>query len=228
VQKLAEIAQFAASDWTKRIPSACFIDRDDEIIKQCRGKSVLHVGAADAPFGIDKGRVGALLHQKIQKVVQRLVGVDVDSKAIEALRAFGIDNIVCADVCASDPFPGDVFDVILCCDVIEHVLSPGVLLAACRRYMGEDTKLVVTTINATALKPALRAFAGRESVHTDHVAYYSFATLGKLLTVAELRPVEFGVFAYPTVNPIAGWLTARVMRIVPGSADGIMMNARRL
>lgn len=228
MQKLAEIADFPASDWTKKIPSGCLIDRDEEIVEQCRGKTILHVGAADAPFEVDKGRTGVLLHQKIQRVAKRVVGVDIDVKAIEALREFGIDDIVCADFCASDPFPGEVFDVVLCCDVIEHVPSPGPLLSACRRYMDDNSKLIVTTINATALKPALRALAGRESVHSDHLAYYSFATLGKLLTSEQLRPIEFGVFAYPTVNPISGWLTQRVMRVVSGSADGIMINARRV
>ena len=228
MQRLAEIVDFPIGDWTKRIPSGCLIDRDDEIVEQCRGKTVLHVGAADALFEIEKGRAGALLHQKVQKHAKHVVGVDVDAMAIEALREFGIDDIVRADLCTSDPFPAQVFDVILCCDVIEHVPSPGLLLEACRRYMEEASKLIVTTINATALKPALRALAGRELVHMEHVAYYSFATLGKLLTVSQLRPVEFGVFAYPTINPIVGWLTESVMRIVPGSADGIMINARRL
>jgi SAM-dependent methyltransferase len=226
VQQLAKIADFPAGDWTKQIPSRCLIDRDEEIVRQCWGKTVLHVGAADAHFEIEKGRVGGLLHQKVQKAARRIVGVDSDAGAIAALAAFGIGDIVCADFCSDDPFPGEVFDVILCCDVIEHVLSPGTLLAACRRYMREESKLIVTTINATALKPALRALAGCESVHTDHVAYYSYATLGKLLTVATLRPVEFGVFAYPTVNPIVGWAMRRIMRIFPGSADGIMINAR--
>ena len=106
MQKLAEILEFPVGDWTKKIPPGCLIDRDEEIIKQCRGKTVLHVGAADASFEIDKGRAGALLHQKVRTVAKRMVGVDVDAKAIEALRAFGIDDIVCADFCGSDPFPG--------------------------------------------------------------------------------------------------------------------------
>lgn len=226
--RVAEIREFRVGDWSKRIPSDCLIDRDEEILAQCRGKTVLHVGAADAPFEIDKGRAGQLLHQKVQKAAKSVVGVDVDAKAIAALKELGINDIVCADFCTSDPFPGQKFDVVLCCDVIEHVTAPGPLLSACRRYMEDDSKLIVTTINATALKPALRALAGREAVHVDHVAYYSFATLGKLLTVEGLQPIEFGVFAYPTYNPVTGWLTQSLMKAMPGTADGIMINAKRV
>jgi 2-polyprenyl-3-methyl-5-hydroxy-6-metoxy-1,4-benzoquinol methylase len=203
------------------------VDRDRVIINECRGKSVLHVGACDAPFELDKGQSGQLLHQKIRAVASRTVGVDIDGPAIGALRELGVDDILQADMTQDlTALAGETFDVILCCDVIEHVPSPGLLLQACRRYMRPDSKLVVTTINATALKPALRALMGREAVHNEHVAYYSFATLGKLLVMEKLRPVEFGVFAYPTINPIVGWATQSLMKAAPGSADGIIVNAQ--
>lgn len=227
MQNLTDLPNFPAEEWTKKIPSHCLVDRDEEIIEQCRGRTVLHVGAADAPFEMKKGLAGELLHQKVQKIASRIVGVDVDESAVNALKELGIGDILCADICTDTILQGETFDVILCCDVIEHVSAPGLLLNACRRYMGNESKLVVTTINATALKPALRALAGRESVHTDHVAYYSFSTLGRLLMNVGLRPVEFGVFAYPTINPVAGWISRQAMRVAPGSADGIMINACR-
>ncbi len=228
MQRLAEIPNFPQYDWTKSIPKNCFVDRDKLVVEQCRGMTVLHVGAADAPFEVDKGRAGELLHQKIQQVAQQLIGVDVDDEAIRALTGLGIDNIICADICSDDVLVGQTFDVVLCCDVIEHVTAPGALLAACRRFMRADSKLIVTTINATAMKPALRALMGKESVHNDHVGYYSFATLGKLLTTSQLRPVEFAAFAYPTVNSFIGWLSRSIMSLAPGTADGIVINARRV
>lgn len=227
MQKLAKLAGFPTGEWSKTLPKRCLIDRDAAIIEECRGRSVLHVGAADAPFEIEKGRSGELLHQKIQKVASKLIGIDVDVEAIAALGELGVNDIILGDITTDGGvLEGETFDVVLCCDVIEHVSSAGDLLVACRRFMRPDSKLMVTTINATALKPALRALGGREAVHHDHVAYYSFSTLGKLLTLNKLRPVEFGVFAYPTVNPIVGWLLRSVMSAAPGCADGIMINAR--
>lgn len=226
MQRLSVIGEFRVGEWSKDIPRGCFVNRDQAIVEICTGKTVLHVGAADAPFDLDKGRTGQLLHQKVQSVAKLVVGVDIDSEAISSLKTIGIEDIVEADICESDPLPGANFDVILCCDVIEHVPAPGLLLAACRRYMRTDSKLVVTTINATALKPALRAFANKEAVHHDHVAYYSFATLGKLMVMANLKPVEFGVFAYPTVNRLVGWVTTLMMYSAPATADGIIINAK--
>jgi hypothetical protein len=225
MQKLSEIDDFRLDDWTKTVPGRCFVDRDDAIVETCRGRSVLHVGACDAPFDIHKGQAGQLLHQKVQRVASRLVGVDVDRDAIAALKSIGIDNILEADICTDHILQGEVFDVVLCCDVIEHVTAAGPLLAGCRRYMGRDSVLVVTTINATAIKPALRGLRGKESVHDDHVAYYSYATLGKLLTIERLKPVRFGVFAYPTVNPLVGLISKRIMMAAPAAADGILFYA---
>ncbi len=226
MQKLATIADFPADQWTKTLPKACFVDRDLTILAACEGKSVLHVGACDAPFELDKGKAGALLHQKVRKVANRIVGVDIDAQAVGALKSLGVDDILLADITKdAHALFGQKFDVVLCCDVIEHVPSPGPLLQACRSYMRSDSKLIVTTINATAVKPALRALAGKEAVHSDHVAYYSFSTLGKLLVMENLRPIEFGVFAYPSVHPLLGWATQSLMKVAPGAADGIILNA---
>lgn len=225
MQILSKIDRFPVNDWTKEVPRKCFVQRDSTILGICKGRKVLHVGACDAPFDLEKGQRGDLLHQKIQSVASRVVGVDVDTGAIEALRSIGIDDILEADICTESILDGETFDVVLCCDVIEHVGQPGPLLAGCRRHMREDTKLIVTTINATALKPALRALRSRESVHDDHVAYYSYATLGKLLVSEGLRPVEFGVFSYPTVNPVVGWFSKNLMKKAPATADGILFQA---
>lgn len=227
MQKLAEISGCHFDDWTKRIPSGCLVNRDEAILAACRGKSVLHVGACDAPFEVEKGKAGKLLHQKVRAVAERIVGVDIDGPAISALRELGVDDILQANIISDDTvLAGQTFDVVLCCDVIEHVGAAGPLLQACRRFMHSQSLLIVTTINATAIKPALRAVFGREAVHADHVAYYSYGTLGKLLQTEGLHAVEFGVFSYPTVNPVVGWLSRGLMNAAPGSADGIMFCAR--
>lgn len=228
MQKIAQIGTFPVDDWAKTLPRNCLVDRDQVITEECRGKCVLHVGACDAPFELNKGTAGKLLHQKVRAVANRIIGLDIDGPAIAALRGLGVDDIMQADITQDDTvLAGETFDVILCCDVIEHVPAPGPLLRACRRYMRPDSKLIVTTVNATALKPALRALMGRETVHNDHVAYYSYATLGKLLVMEKLHPIEFGVFAYPTFNPIVGWVTQSLMKTAPGAADGIIVGAQR-
>lgn len=227
IKMLKSVDQLQIGNWLRQIPRNCLVDRDKLIVEQCRGSSVLHIGACDAPFELDKGLAGTLLHQKVRAVARHTVGVDIDEEAIAALRKLGIDDIFNINIIEDEAaLVGQTFDFVLCCDVIEHVTSPGPLLRACRRFMHAESTLVLTTINATALKPALRALMGKEAVHPDHVAYFSFSTLTRLVEVEGFRPSSFGVFGYPTISPFVGWVTRSMMRLAPGSADGIILNAR--
>ncbi|NJL07917.1 MAG: methyltransferase domain-containing protein [Methylacidiphilales bacterium] len=219
---------FASDQWTKSIPRDCFIDRDDAIIDYCSDRTVLHIGAADAPFDLEKGKRGELLHQKIKRVASSVLGVDVDEGAVKRLESLGIEDICICDITQkeSEYLYGKNFEIILCCDVIEHVNNPGALIGACRRYMAKESILIVTTANATGIKPAIRALQGREAVHCDHVCYYSYSTLCQLLIKCNFRPDAFGVFSYPTLNPLVGRISRAIMRRFPGASDGIFLTAK--
>jgi SAM-dependent methyltransferase len=218
--------------WGKRVPKGCWVggwtDRDATVVDLCRDKRVAHLGAADAPFHLDKARAGDLLHTKVRAVAAGLLGFEFCREAVEELRAeFGIDDIIVTD--ATHPL-GDVephsFDVVLCCDVIEHVSNVGGLLDTCRDLLRPNGLLVVTTINATALKPAVRAVFGREDVHFEHTAYFSYSTLCQVLVMNRFIPERFGTFSYPTFSRAVGLFFRTVARLAPGTADGVLVTAR--
>lgn len=215
-------------NWTKAIPRGQVCDRDAIICDLARGKRVLHLGATDAPFHQAKARRQELLHQKLRSICGSIVGIDSDAEAVAWLQTqHGIDDIMIADVTMPGmTIPGAPFDLVLCCDIIEHVVDLSALIAICRSNMGPDTELLVTTINATALKPAMRALVGRESVHPDHVMYFSVWTLAQLLRRQQLRPVGAAFFAYTTRSALMGRLTRWLFKRAPGCADGIMVTAR--
>ncbi len=211
--------------WSKPLPSQCLIDRDDEILRLCRNRTVLHLGAADAPFHKEKARVGSLLHQKVKTVATRVSGIDLNEEAVNYLRTeHGITDIAVGDACQTDT--EHPHEVVLCCDIIEHVSNPGLLLDSCRQCMTSDGVLVVTTANATSLKLAFRALQGREAVHYDHVAWYSLATLGNVLLQHGFLPLAVGFFCYPTITLLARLLFGSCARIRPATADGILMTAK--
>jgi len=195
-----------------------------------RGKRVLHLGATDSPFTEKNAAVGELLHMKLRAVAREVVGIDTDEGAVAHLRDhYGIVDIVVADACAppQPPISGQKFDLIFCCDVIEHVENPGGLLRAARAVAGEETQVVVTTINAIALKPLLRALLlRREAVHPDHVAYYSLCTLGSLFERSSLEVCAWGTFAYGSRWRITGALQDAIFRVRPEVADGLIVVAR--
>ena len=211
--------------WSKALPRRNLVDRDEFLLSLAAGKSVLHLGAADSPFHKEKAEVGTLLHQKLQRVARDLLGIDADEDAVKWLRDHhDIHNIVTADVAASH-LPLGSHDIILCCDIIEHVCEPAALLKACSQWMHENSQLVVTTVNALSAKGPLRALLGREAVHPDHVAYFSYATLAQLLIRSGFRPVEYATFAYPTVTKAGSVLFGMLHRIAPSTADGIVIVA---
>jgi SAM-dependent methyltransferase len=189
---------------------------------------VLHLGATDSPFTRDKARAGDLLHQKLRGVAADLVGVDLDAEAVAWLRqALGIEDILVGDALDPKLLAGRRFDLVLCCDVIEHVSNPGALLEATRKALADGGSLALTTVNAMSIKVALRALLGREAVHPDHTCYYSYATLCELMWRHRLTPLRFGTFVYPTVHAVTGWFLDRLAARAPASADGLFFVAER-
>lgn len=229
---LSLVTGFDPEAWEKKIPGHCLVDRNKALLKLCTGKRILHLGAADYPFHKEAALDNNLLHQKIEQVAKEVVGIDQNAEAIYYLRVHhGINNIIYADTTnaldISDERLKQVFDVILCCDIIEHVENPGMLIKFCSEYMKDNTLLVITTINASSIKNALRALQGREAVHHEHVSYYSYSTLGQLLYRHKLIPLHVGFFSYGTKSRITGWVFNLLSRLRPGSADGILITCKK-
>jgi SAM-dependent methyltransferase len=214
--------------WEKKIPRQPLIDRDAYILEACAGRDVIHLGACDYPMTHDKALKGELLHQKMQGRCRSLVGYDNDAASIRLLRdQFGIRDIVRQDL--SQPFDESVaaVDLVVCADIIEHVNNIGHLMSACNRLLRPRGSLLISTINATSLKQAIRALLGREPVHPDHVAYFSYATLGVLVGRFGLEIVDCRYFVYPTLSKLASLAFGGIHRLAPGTADGIVMVARK-
>lgn len=142
--------------WDKPLPRRCLVDRDKEIMRLCENRNILHLGAADAPFHKEKARDGSLLHWKVRTIASSVLGIDQDKAAINYLRSkHGISDIVLGDACQIHT--EHQYEVVLCCDIIEHVSNPGLLLDSCLRCITPKGCLVITTANAMSLKLAFRA-----------------------------------------------------------------------
>lgn len=179
---------------TKKI---ALVDRVTFLKENCVGKKVLHLGCTDYPFtqpAIDNNR---LLHFKLQEIAARLYGFDFDENGIEILKKNGVENIYKADLeNLGEVDIDETFDVIVAGEMIEHLSNPGLFLRGIQRFMNEETKLLITTINAyMGLRFWLYGLRGRggsfEPVHPDHVAYYSFSTLNLIVKRENLKIEEF-------------------------------------
>lgn len=216
------------SAWSTNPGNSQLVVRDAFLLSCCDGKDVLHLGATDSPFTEAAASEGRLLHQQLGGVARSLRGLDVDAAAISMLRSrFGIDDIEWADLSLDQEARWPAAEVVMCCDVIEHVDNPGVLLENCGRLCLPGGDLIVSTINALSIKIGLRALLGREAVHPDHVAYYSLATLRALLRRHGFDVRDWRYFAYDTVGSLAAMSFSVLHRIAPQTADGIVVIARK-
>jgi hypothetical protein len=218
----------AFDEWTKRIPPSQVVTRNDYFLDFCRGRDVVHLGACDTPFTRDAGSKGRLLHQQLKPVVKTLIGMDYDQPSIEWMRSdLGITDIQQRDLSQRDSTLQPLGDVILCGDIIEHVNSPGDLIYNCNRLCRDGGDIIVSTINATALRPGLRALFGKEAVHPDHVAYYSFSNMGVICRRFGFEPVEVRFFNYGTVSRMTGFPLRMIFHWAPAVADGILVVAKK-
>jgi hypothetical protein len=104
----------------------------------------------------------------------------------------------------------------------------GDLIYNCNRLCRDDGHLLISTINATAIRPGLRALAGRESVHPDHVAYFSLSNLGVLCGRFGFEPIDVKYFDYGATNAVSRTTMRMIFRWAPATADGILLMAKKI
>jgi len=165
------------------LPYTPVIFKDDRIVELCRGKKVLHLGATDAPFHVERSKKKTLLHQRIEEVAKSLIGLDYDRKAISYLNSVGIDNIFFGDLIKGEYSPkiSGKYDVIVMGDVIEHLDSPGTALENIKAFFKDNTRLVITCPNMHCIHTYRTFYTGREDVHPDHMYWPSYTTMKTMI-----------------------------------------------
>jgi 2-polyprenyl-3-methyl-5-hydroxy-6-metoxy-1,4-benzoquinol methylase len=166
--------------------------RDDYIVNTCKGKNILHIGAADWPYTQEKLDGGNLLYALLDNVVKSQVGIDLDKEAASLLnnKEFKNSRIEIFDMNKLNDFDVKV-DVIIFGETIEHVVNPGTALENLKQVMGVNTELIITTPNAFALRNFINAIKGKEHQHFDHSVMFSYKTLVQLLGKCGLEVSDF-------------------------------------
>lgn len=209
------------------------VDRVTFILERCKGRRVLHLGCTNHPYTSEAVSDGSLLHLRLREVAEDLHGFDSDMEGIDTLGSLGFDNLHQVDLEQLEAAPLDkTFDVIVAGEVIEHLSNPGLFLKGIRRFMTDDSELVLTTVNAYSamrfIQYALRGKGGEaEPVHPDHVAYYSYRTLTVALQRAGFSLAEFAYYDLgPEHRPYCPWYYRSVNDIAVALsrqlADGVI------
>jgi hypothetical protein len=122
--------------------------------------------------------------------------------------------------------------VIIAGEMIEHLSNPGLFLRGIKRFMNDDTSLIITTINAySGMRFFIYSLRGKgganEPVHPDHVAYYSYKTLNLVverenLSVKEFLFYDIGDEHRPHVHWFYNVVNDVSVKISPQLCDGVI------
>jgi hypothetical protein len=205
------------------LPSLSIVDRERHVVELCRGKKVVHLGAAQASDNIDIGMYGqridpaTFLHSRISAVASSCLGIDYNSKSIEFLRSnYKIENIVLANIENASSLSSLKIapDIIVMGELIEHLLNPGLALSNIKeQLMSHETQLVITTPNALDASNFLYGLLRKEAQDPDHVATYSPRLLRRLCEKSGLDVVDL---KYYQVNiSSSGRNMFRIRRPIP-------------
>lgn len=111
------------------------------------GNKVLEIGCAAG---------GTLLELKKTGKASQIIGMDVvDLSQHKALDKFIKGNIEVIDL----PYK-DYFDVIICADVLEHLVDPWATLAKIKGYLKKDGKIILSVPNFREIKTVVKVIRG--------------------------------------------------------------------
>lgn len=206
----AEIAKFEAmaAEWWD--PAGKFRPlhqmnpcRLDYITRQVAAEYARDLGTAQ-PFDglrvLDIGCGGGLLAEPMARLGATVVGVDASPRNIEVARIHaghsGLEIDYRHGTAEELAAAGEVFDVVLNMEVIEHVASPAAFLTACHDLLRPGGLHICSTLNRNT-KSWLFAIVGAEHIARwlpkgthDWAKFITPDELFELLARAGMRPVD--------------------------------------
>jgi len=106
-------------------------------------------------------------------------GVDPSPEAVEFCRRRGLGDVRRGSL-ESLPFDAATFDLLLACDVLEHVSDDSLALSELRRVAAKDANLVITV-------PAYQWLWSEHDVQLHHLRRYTMRALARRVTASGWR-----------------------------------------
>jgi SAM-dependent methyltransferase len=152
----------------------------------------------------------------------KVIGIEGLESAANLARARGIPTMA-ADLSRALPLETASCDLVLCLDVLEHLMEPEFTLKEAHRILKPGGSLVVNVPNHFTLSGRLRILlgSGADSVRffpesTDwnnpHVRFFRRASIGGLLEFCDFRIVEDWSSQFPSIPAFhrLGWNNSRL------------------
>ncbi len=200
------------------------VNRVDCILDACQGRRVLHLGAADHPYTDMRLRNGDWLHSKITAAASHCLGIELDPAIVTRLAAdHGITNLRVGNAERLGDLALGQWDVVVAGEIIEHLNCPGDMFAGVAKLLAPGGEFVISTTNAYCLRRCLRLVVGTESIHPDHVAFYSHRTLAALAGRYGFTAARVMNYSMEDRRHRMPWLFDRLASLmVPSWGEGII------
>ena len=136
-----------------------------------------------------------------------IYGMDYANSGLEVARSHGV-NVRTGDLNsnASLPFEDEFFDIVVCKDILEHLLDPMAVVREVKRVLKTDGYLIVSVPNHFCLPMRLRIFAGRGIVYHSlmedhrreydewnymHIRFFTYAGFKRFLRYSGFTPQKW-------------------------------------
>jgi len=150
-------------------------DRAAQLVKEHNLKTVLDVGCG----------MGHKLMSMIAPLAE-VTGVEQPTAAAKAKELFPEGRFVSADLERPDETGLGKFDLLLCVDVIEHLLDPDILLRFMRSHCHDDSYVLLSTIE----RDVRRGKSNMKSTKAEHVREWNLDEFGSYLTRQGFKVIE--------------------------------------
>lgn len=203
--------------------------RARRILAEVKGKRVVHIGCADAPFTAERLANGTLLHTQILMNAPETLGVDIDTDAMQLIAAHAPQ----AKLFSPESVPSYnefLADIIVAGEVIEHIVDFALFGSLLRKVSGPESVVIVTTPNAYSLKGTLRALVGTEEQHPDHKCLFSPATLQVMMTGLGFQLLSRSYYNNPPRSLFSaplGYGLNMFLSATPRASDGLYFKFRK-
>lgn len=145
-QEIAKFAQHAARWWDKSGPLKTLHD-----INPARLEFINRYYDLKQSTILDVGCGGGILCEGMAVQGAKVTGLDVETEAIEAAKAHAKASKLSIDYvcCPIEDYDSELFDVVTCMEMLEHVQEPQLVIEHCARLLKPGGYLFLSTINRT-------------------------------------------------------------------------------